>query len=82
MRPGITISTPLETLSPELDQAAFNRTEDFAARLLGVTRETLRGWRKRGTGPAYKKPGGKLVRYSVASLLAFVESQPGGGKTA
>jgi len=82
MQPVTTQSAPSQTLPPELKHAVFNRNEDFAALFLGVNKETLRGWRKRGIGPVYKKPGGKLVRYSVTSLLVFMESQPGGGRAA
>jgi hypothetical protein len=82
MQPVITTPTALSPLPTELDHAAFNKTEDFAAQLLGAHRETLRGWRKRGVGPQFKKVGGKLVRYSIASLMAFMQAQPGGGKAA
>lgn len=65
-------------LPPEIDIAAFNRDEAFAAAFVGSTVETLRTWRKRGCGPPWKKLNG-LVRYSLASLQEWVESKPGGG---
>ena len=66
-------------LPPDLDVTAYNRDERFASALLGVKVETLRGWRKRGCGPGFRRIGGKLVRYSLAGLKAFVEAQPTGG---
>lgn len=62
-------------LPSELQFSAFNRDENFAAAFLGVKIETLRTWRKRKTGPEFRKIGGKLVRYSVSSLQSFVEAQ-------
>jgi hypothetical protein len=43
------------------------------AQLLGVKIDTLRIWRARGRGPSYCKIG-KLCRYSVATLEAFVKN--------
>ena len=69
-------------LPPEIDKAAFNRDEPFAATFVGSTVETLRTWRKRGCGPPWKKLNG-LVRYSLESLQEWVEAQPtGGGRAA
>ena len=59
-----------------LAQTAYNRDERFAARFYGVDIETVRGWRKRGCGPRCRKINGKLVRYSLADLVAWGESQP------
>jgi hypothetical protein len=44
--------------------------------------ETLRTWRKKGIGPPWRKINGKLIRYSLAELVAWVKSQPGGGQAA
>ncbi len=78
MRPVAT-----HTLTQELEISAYNRDERFAAAFLGAKVETLRGWRKKKCGPPWRKIGGKLVRYSLADLRAWVESQPaGGGKAA
>jgi hypothetical protein len=79
--PALVISGPV-SLPEDLERTAFNRDERFASRYLGVNPETLRGWRKRGIGPRYVKLNGRLVKYSVLSLISFVESQPmGGGQT-
>jgi hypothetical protein len=71
---------PVATADSEqlLEITAYNRTEEFVARFFGVDSETIRGWRKRGQGPKYKKINGKLIRYSLADLTAWAESQPGG----
>ena len=60
-----------------LEATAYNRDERFVARFYGVDTETVRGWRKRGRGPRYKKINGKLIRYSLTDLTAWAESQPG-----
>jgi hypothetical protein len=72
--------TPPQTsiLPPELEQTLFNKDERFAAAFLGISSEGLRTWRKQGRSPNYRKLG-KLVRYSIESLRAFVEAQPIGG---
>jgi hypothetical protein len=77
------LTAPDRTLPPGLDGGAYNRDERFAAKFLGVNPETLRGWRRRGVGPRHKKIMGKLIKYSIASLIEFMESQPtGGGRAA
>jgi len=63
-----------------LEVTAYNRDERFVAHFYGVDAETVRGWRKRGQGPRYKKINGKLIRYSLADLTAWAESQPGPGE--
>lgn len=70
---------PVATADSEqlLEITAYNRTEEFVARFFGIDSETIRGWRKRGQGPKYKKINGKLIRYSLADLTAWAESQPG-----
>jgi hypothetical protein len=44
-----------------------------AAKLLSASVQTLRNWRHVGRGPAYSKKG-KMVRYSLKSLIDFMES--------
>ncbi|MEP7354861.1 MAG: helix-turn-helix domain-containing protein [Acidobacteriota bacterium] len=66
-------------LPPDLEITAHNRNEHFASALLGVDVETLRGWRKRKTGPPWRKVNGRLVRYSLGELTEWVKSQPSGG---
>jgi hypothetical protein len=64
-------------LPHELNLTAHNRDERFAAAFLGTATETLRTWRRRGIGPPWRKINGKLIRYSLAELIAWVNSQPG-----
>jgi len=69
-------------LPAELQATACNRNERFAAAYLGVHVETVRGWRKRKTGPPWRKVNGRLVRYSLADLIEWVMTQPtAGGKS-
>jgi hypothetical protein len=68
-----------EYTEQELEITAFNRDEQFASRYLGVAIETLRGYRKRNRGPEFRRIGGKLIRYSLASLRAWSDAQPRGG---
>ena len=65
-------------LPTDLGRLAFNRDEYFVAEFLGVSIETLRGWRKRRTGPPWKQLNGRCIRYSLAGLIAWSEEQPGG----
>lgn len=61
-------------------------TEKQAAARLNVQPKTLQNWRWRGEGPQFVKlAGGKLVRYRVRDLEAFIDaglrrstSDPGG----
>ena len=76
------ISLDAALLPQELDLTAHNRDERFAAAFLGTKTETLRTWRKKGIGPPWRKINGKLIRYSLAELIAWVKSQPGGGQAA
>jgi len=48
------------------------------ASMLSVTERTLRAWRDAGSGPKWVKVG-KVIRYQVKDLLAWLEAQPGGG---
>jgi excisionase family DNA binding protein len=45
-------------------------SEKAAAKLLGVSPRTLEGWRREGTGPAWR-PVGRRIRYSRAALAEF-----------
>ena len=46
-----------------------------AAEYLGCTYGTLKSWRARGEGPKYHKVNGRLVRYHVTELDAFVRGE-------
>jgi predicted DNA-binding transcriptional regulator AlpA len=65
-------------LPPEIEYRAWNKDEHVVARACGVSVQTVRRWRAAGDGPAWKKLGA-LVRYSLAGVFEWLESQPGGG---
>jgi len=51
---------------------------DEAARILGVSRQTLCNWRWSGNaGPRFHKIGARLVRYHRADLAAFAAGESG-----
>ena len=62
---------------PRLDADAYNKTDIFVAKYFDVDPQTVRGWRKRGIGPPYKKIAGHLVRYQLSSLIKWAEEQRG-----
>lgn len=49
----------------------YLRTEE-AGRFLGVSGRTLEKHRSHGTGPAYRKIGGRVI-YSIADLQAWAD---------
>lgn len=49
---------------------------DEAARILGVSRQTMCNWRWRGDcGPRFHKIGARLVRYHRADLASFAAGE-------
>lgn len=63
----------MEQNTPPLNEAQ-------TAKFLGVSCETLRGWRKRGRGPKCIKVGGYLVRYRLSDVIGWLEKQPTRGE--
>lgn len=62
----------------------MERTEQLmttaeAAQYLSVAPRTLDAWRTRLEGPPYKKVG-RLVRYKVSELSAWVDESAKGGR--
>ena len=53
--------------------------ESQVAQKLGVSIATVRRWRVLKVGPRFRKIGSASVRYALADLKAWVESQPSGG---
>ena len=53
-----------------------------AAAYLGVSTDMLQRWRTSGGGPAFITWGRRTVRYRMADLKAWVESQPAATNTA
>lgn len=45
------------------------------AELLGVSEETLAQWRSQRRGPPYVKVEGRLVRYRLPDVEAYLESR-------
>lgn len=56
------------TPSPWLDN-------EGAAAYLGCTPGTMKTWRARGEGPNYRVVNGKMVRYHVGDLDAYVRGE-------
>lgn len=50
------------------------RTEDLE-RELGISRETIRGWRRRGIGPAWQRVGPRIIGYRRADVDAWLASE-------
>lgn len=50
-------------------------SQDEVAELLGVHPSTLGNWREKGIGPPFLRMEGKLIRYVVEDVRAWVESQ-------
>jgi len=65
-------------LPPEIDFRAWNKDEHVVARVCGISVQTVRRWRAANYGPRWKKLGA-AVRYSLAGVFEWLESQPGGG---
>jgi hypothetical protein len=66
---------PPVVLPPDLDRLAYNKDRRFAAAFLGRTVEGFETMHKRGDGPPFKRIG-RLRRYSVADLIAYMQSLP------
>lgn len=68
MRPNNVLTSPPAALPNPGDYVST----DEAARILGVSRQTLCNWRWRGDeGPRFHKIGSRMVRYHRAELAAF-----------
>lgn len=61
--------TPYPSIDSTSD-ALLSTTE--AGEWLGVSPRTLEDWRFKGGGPAFRKIGRRLVRYSRADLTDFI----------
>ena len=54
--------------------------EREVAEILGLSPRTLQGWRiRKGLGPPWRRLGRDAIRYSLAEVQAWAESQPRGG---
>jgi predicted DNA-binding transcriptional regulator AlpA len=83
MMPPAAVATSIVELSGDglagysAEQLAPCMNEREAAKFFSVSSELMRLWRRRGEGPRFYKIGGKLVRYALADLIAWKESQAG-----
>ena len=50
---------------------------DQAARILGVSRQSMCNWRWKRQGPRFHKIGARLVRYHRADLASFAAGESG-----
>ena len=57
-----------------IDPAVVYTTEQ-AANALNTQPRTLKVWRLKGTGPAFIRLGGRMVRYKGDQLLKFIEQR-------
>lgn len=64
---------------PDSEQEKSYNT-DGAADVLGISPVTLNQWRLRGKGPAFRRYG-RLIRYTRADLIAYMDAcKVGGGR--
>ena len=54
----------------EIQQTYLNREQ--AAAILHVQPKALANWASQGKGPKFRKPGGKVVLYTLMDLEAWV----------
>ena len=57
-------------------------TEEETASFLRVKRFTLRKWRREGSGPRYIRCGGRLIRYILDDVTAWLSLQSFGSMAA
>jgi len=50
------------------------RTEDLESEL-GISRETLRTWRRRGIGPRWQRVGPRIIGYRRSDVEAWLAAQ-------
>ena len=60
---------------PKLTESRRVLREEEAARLLSIHVQTLRKWRRAGTGPRHIALGAKLFGYVVQDVLDWQEAQ-------
>ena len=76
------MSTPNDQLSELIHQGQIAVSERHGADLIDISHDTLRRYRRMGTGPRYVRVGGPNgpVRYLVSSLRAWLEGQTVGSR--
>jgi hypothetical protein len=88
---------PGDDLPAETESSKSKRTVDLAtipcvpfawldeceyAAIRGCSLKTVQRERTQNIGCPYKKINGRTIRYKLADITAFLESQPGGGGNA
>jgi len=68
---------PLSPTSAALPNPGDYVSTDEAARILGVSRQTLCNWRWKRQGPRIHRIGARLIRYHRADLAAFAAGEAG-----
>jgi len=62
--------TPKETM-----EILCYLNEREAARIMGVALQTLRNWRFQRRGPSYFVVSSRMIRYSLSSVIDFMEQR-------
>ncbi|MFZ0889581.1 MAG: helix-turn-helix domain-containing protein [Candidatus Binataceae bacterium] len=62
-----------EPIPLPLDDVILSEAE--AARLIGIAKETLNNWRRRGTSPPFFRVSGGVVRYSRRKILDWLQER-------
>lgn len=68
MHTNVTPTPPLPNVGDYVSTAE-------AARILGVSQQTLANWRWNGEGPRFRRLGRRLVRYHRRDLAAFAAGE-------
>jgi excisionase family DNA binding protein len=58
----------------------YKMSKREAAVFLGIGEGTLNRWVRTNRGPHFRRIGGKLVRFRMCDLVAWIEHQPAGGE--
>ncbi len=73
---------PMNPLHIEEIRSEFYYSPRQLAELLSVSVRTLEGWRLRGCGPEYSAISSRMIRYSGASVLAWLAAFEAGSDLA
>jgi phage terminase Nu1 subunit (DNA packaging protein) len=74
---GAKVSISEVTMSDKIRPVEDRLTTEQAARIMGVTPQTMQNWREQGKGPVYTQLGGKggKVFYYKEDLISWERSQ-------
>ena len=74
------VNTPTKAAAPEIPVPRRMVSEVAIETRYGISRRTLQRWRLQGRGPRFYKLG-RIVRYDLRDVEAWVNSKPTGGET-